>query len=267
MFDNSPLRQRSGEVGEQQEGDPNLCCPAEKRRQRLSLSLRASSKLMIEARTECIRSEKALLPWQFTSPLNLRVVKCQSQGVQLRPHLGSPRRMHGQIYDPNAKHAKHRPAAYKRGISRGKRAIRITMRFQSLFAAVFATLALNVAGNPVPNGVMTVEQMKNFLATTDANLTFTGLPIEMLGVDPLVTTLTVCSTRTAQLCSGPCTVFTGTGTCFNTPNTNCLAATTDVAFCDHSNCGGSCNTLSTCGTRLDDGFCYTPGTNSVSVPN
>ncbi|KAF7372741.1 hypothetical protein MSAN_00479500 [Mycena sanguinolenta] len=155
------------------------------------------------------------------------------------------------------------------------------MQFQSLFALVLAALTLNVAGvghslswlplltapqSSVPTGVLTVAQMKNFLATTDANLTFTGLPIEMLGADPLVTTLTVCSTRTAQLCSGPCTVFTGSGTCFNTPNTKCLAATTDVSFCDHSNCQGSCNTLSTCGTRLNNGFCSTPGTNSVSVP-
>lgn len=32
-------------------------------------------------------------------------------------------------------------------------------------------------------------------------------------------------------------------------------------------CGGSCNQLSTCGTQLDDGYCYTPDTQSILVGN
>ncbi|KAJ7836903.1 hypothetical protein B0H14DRAFT_3870669 [Mycena olivaceomarginata] len=138
------------------------------------------------------------------------------------------------------------------------------MRFQLLFAIVLA--ALTTAAPSVPEGVVSVAAMKEWLSTTDAELTFTGLPVEELGINPLTTTVTFCSTRTANLCSGPCTVFTGAGVCINTPNTRCLAATTNVAFCDRSNCGGSCNTLSTCGTRLDNGFCFTPGTASISIP-
>ncbi|KAF8178309.1 hypothetical protein K438DRAFT_2021964 [Mycena galopus ATCC 62051] len=140
------------------------------------------------------------------------------------------------------------------------------MRFQILSPIVLAVLTA-AAGPPVPKGVVSVATMKEWLDTTDAELTFTGLPIESLGFNPLVTTVTFCSKRTANLCSGPCTVFTGAGVCHNAPNTNCLSATTNVAFCDRSNCGGSCNTLSTCGTHLDDGFCYTPGTASISIPN
>ncbi|KAJ7836902.1 hypothetical protein B0H14DRAFT_3870668 [Mycena olivaceomarginata] len=110
------------------------------------------------------------------------------------------------------------------------------MRFQLLFAIVLA--ALTTAAPSVPEGVVSVAAMKEWLSTTDAELTFTGLPVEELGINPLTTTVTFCSTRTANLCSGPCTVFTGAGVCINTPNTRCLAATTNVAFCDRSNCGG-----------------------------
>ncbi|KAJ6544535.1 hypothetical protein B0H19DRAFT_1310067 [Mycena capillaripes] len=45
--------------------------------------------------------------------------------------------------------------------------------------------------------------MKEWLSTTDAELTYSGLPIENLGANPLVTTVTFCSKRTANLCSGP----------------------------------------------------------------
>lgn len=108
--------------------------------------------------------------------------------------------------------------------------------------------------------------MKNWLATTDANLTFIGEPIENLGISPFVTTVTYCSTRAGSLCSGPCTVFTGSNVCLNAPDTNCLSATGNVAFCDHAGCSGSCNNFNSCGTRLDNGFCATPGTKSISVP-
>ncbi|KAF7328421.1 hypothetical protein MVEN_02558000 [Mycena venus] len=138
------------------------------------------------------------------------------------------------------------------------------MRFQVLSTFVFA--ALTAAAPSIPEGVISIAAMKEWLSTTDVELTYSGLPIEALGVNPLVTTITFCSTRTANLCSGPCNVFTGAGVCHATPGTNCLAATTDVSFCDGANCGGSCHTLSACGTRLDNGFCFTPGTNSISLP-
>ncbi|KAJ7787220.1 hypothetical protein B0H14DRAFT_3095449 [Mycena olivaceomarginata] len=85
---------------------------------------------------------------------------------------------------------------------------------------------------------------------------------------PFVTTVTYCATRTANLCSGPCTVYTGGATCLDAPGTACLSATSNVAFCDKSGCKGTpCNVLSSCGTKLDDGFCFTPGTKSISVPS
>lgn len=113
---------------------------------------------------------------------------------------------------------------------------------------------------------MSVAEMKNWLSTTSANLTFIGEPIESLGLSPFVTTVTYCSTDTAGLCSGPCTVYTGGATCLNAPGTNCLSATTNVAFCDHAGCTGSCNVFDSCGTKLNNGFCATPGTKSISVP-
>lgn len=118
----------------------------------------------------------------------------------------------------------------------------------------------------VATSVVSVAEMKNWLATTDANLTFIGEPIENLGISPFVTTVTYCSTRAGSLCSGPCTVFTGSNVCLNAPDTNCLSATGNVAFCDHAGCSGSCNNFNSCGTRLDNGFCATPGTKSISVP-
>ncbi|KAJ7303023.1 hypothetical protein DFH08DRAFT_977400 [Mycena albidolilacea] len=148
------------------------------------------------------------------------------------------------------------------------------MRFETLSAFLLAALTLEVAGTPVdaansdatPFSVLTVAEMKHWLATTDANLTFIG-DVSALGVSPFVTTVTYCSTRTANLCSGPCTVYTGGATCLNAPNTNCLSATSNVAFCDQTNCKGTpCNVFDSCGTRLDNGFCYTPGTKSISVP-
>ena len=79
--------------------------------------------------------------------------------------------------------------------------------------------------------------------------------------------VTYCSHRTQNVCGGPCTVYNGGAACLNAPDTNCLSATANVGFCDRSGCGGSCNQLSTCGTRLEDGYCYTPGTRSINVSN
>ncbi|KAJ7303018.1 hypothetical protein DFH08DRAFT_794181 [Mycena albidolilacea] len=149
------------------------------------------------------------------------------------------------------------------------------MRFETLSSFLLTALTLKAAGTPVDAAnddapafsLLTVAEMKNFLATTDANLTFIG-DVSTLGVSPFVTTVTYCATRTANLCSGPCTVYTGGATCLDAPNTACLSATSNVAFCDKSGCKGTpCNVLSSCGTKLDDGFCFTPGTKSISVPS
>ncbi|EJF67486.1 hypothetical protein BD309DRAFT_966824 [Dichomitus squalens] len=110
------------------------------------------------------------------------------------------------------------------------------------------------------------EQMMYWIANTDAELTFVGKPINPLTPRSAQdTTVTYCSDRIDDVCGGACTVYTGGATCLDAPDTNCLAATNNVGFCDRSGCGHSCNQLSTCGTRLDNGFCYTPGTASILV--
>ena len=107
----------------------------------------------------------------------------------------------------------------------------------------------------------------HWISTTDAELTFIGKAINPLAPRSAEdTTVTYCSNRVDAVCGGPCTVYTGVAACLNTPNTNCLAATTNVGFCDRSGCTHSCNQLSTCGTRLDNNFCFTPGTQSILVP-
>ncbi|KAJ3728060.1 hypothetical protein DFJ43DRAFT_1085656 [Lentinula guzmanii] len=111
--------------------------------------------------------------------------------------------------------------------------------------------------------IATKETILEWISTTDANLTFIGDPITKRNIES--TMVVYCSVRTVDVCGGACTVYNGGATCLNAPDTNCLSATNNVGFCDHSGCGGSCNQLSTCGVRLDDGFCYTPGTNSINV--
>ncbi|KAI0665762.1 hypothetical protein C8Q78DRAFT_1063151 [Trametes maxima] len=120
--------------------------------------------------------------------------------------------------------------------------------------------------------------MLDWLATTDAELTFIGEPLSLSltthrDSNPLAplpraaqnTIVTYCSKRTQSVCGGPCTVYNGGATCLNAPDTNCLAATHDVGFCDRGGCGGSCHNLATCGTKLANGFCFTPGTRSIIV--
>ncbi|KAM5536117.1 hypothetical protein V8D89_010216, partial [Ganoderma adspersum] len=120
---------------------------------------------------------------------------------------------------------------------------------------------------PVPY-LMSHEEMMYWIANTDAELTFIGKPIDPLAprsATALTTTVTYCSIRVGGVCGGPCMVYTGGGTCLNAPNTNCLGATNNVAFCDRGNCTGDCSQLSTCATGMDNGFCFTPGTESILV--
>ncbi|EPT02367.1 hypothetical protein FOMPIDRAFT_1029397 [Fomitopsis schrenkii] len=114
--------------------------------------------------------------------------------------------------------------------------------------------------------------MINWLKTTDAELTFIGNPIPGVNApegltsrEALDTTVTYCNRRIDNVCGGACTVYTGGATCLNAPDTACLAATHNVGFCDRAKCTHSCNQLSTCGTHLDNGYCYTPGTRSILV--
>ncbi|KAI0766879.1 hypothetical protein BD413DRAFT_605659 [Trametes elegans] len=108
--------------------------------------------------------------------------------------------------------------------------------------------------------------MAHWLATTDAELTFIGEPINPLTPRAAQNTIvTYCTKRTQNVCGGSCSVYNGGATCLAAPYTTCLAATHNIGFCNRDGCNGRCNQLESCGTRLDNGFCYTPGTKSIIV--
>ena len=112
------------------------------------------------------------------------------------------------------------------------------------------------------------EKMTHGFVNTNAELTVTGKqidPLSLRSVNALTTTVHYCSTRVGGVCGGPCTVYTGGGTCLNAPDTNCLNATNNVAFCDRAGCSSNCRQLSTCATPMDSGFCFTPDTESILV--
>ena len=162
------------------------------------------------------------------------------------------------------------------------------MQFTALTSTVIAALSLLVAATPTPEvmlfnhlydcllltlpgqaNLITIEQFKDWLDNTDADITFIGKPLgdlsDLSKRNALETTVTYCTHRTDQLCGGTCVVYNGGATCIDAPGTQCLAATNNVGFCDRGGCGGSCNQFSSCGTRLDNNFCYTPGTASILV--
>ncbi|KDR70657.1 hypothetical protein GALMADRAFT_282130 [Galerina marginata CBS 339.88] len=147
------------------------------------------------------------------------------------------------------------------------------MHFTALFTTLLVAIGTQVAANPVapapaadPDYLISIDQFKYWLATTDANITYIGKPVNPLTPrSALATMVTYCSNRSFSICGGPCTVYNGGATCLHAPNTNCLAATHNIAFCSGDNCDGGCNPLATCGVKLDNGFCYTPGTNSIIV--
>ncbi|KAG6839541.1 hypothetical protein C0991_001746, partial [Blastosporella zonata] len=147
------------------------------------------------------------------------------------------------------------------------------MYFPTLTSAIILAFALVAKSSPTaesPVSYQTIQEFNEWLANTDADVTFVGEPIDKAhGVtlgsrSALNTIVTYCSLRSGNICGGPCTVYNGGATCLNAPDTNCLFATNDVAFCDRAGCGGSCNNFVSCGTRLDGGFCATPGTASIA---
>ncbi|KAK0189440.1 hypothetical protein F5146DRAFT_626930 [Armillaria mellea] len=148
------------------------------------------------------------------------------------------------------------------------------MQFLTLAKLFFTLTAMAVVGSasptpePAPAGfIWTDAEFDHWLATTDAEITYYGntAPNPLAPRAALNTRVTYCSSRTQNVCGGACTVYDGGAACLNAPGTVCLAATNNVGFCDRAGCGGSCNQLSSCGTRLDGGFCYTPGTRSIIV--
>ncbi|KAK0499069.1 hypothetical protein EDD18DRAFT_1250619 [Armillaria luteobubalina] len=140
----------------------------------------------------------------------------------------------------------------------------------SSFFLSLAAMAAVGSASPTPESaafIWTDAEFDHWLATTDATITYYGntTPNPLASRDELTTRVTYCSSRTQNVCGGACTVYNGGATCLNAPGTVCLAATNNVGFCDRAGCSGSCNQLSSCGTRLDGGFCYTPGTRSIIV--
>ncbi|KAF9064523.1 hypothetical protein BDP27DRAFT_1157416, partial [Rhodocollybia butyracea] len=110
-----------------------------------------------------------------------------------------------------------------------------------------------------------------FLATIDpSEVTYLGNSKNVInGLEPLAAdsiTVVYCSIVSSGICGGPCTTYSGGSTCLAAPGTKCLSATSNVAFCDRSGCGGSCNNYNSCGTHLQGSFCSTPGTASILVP-
>jgi len=115
----------------------------------------------------------------------------------------------------------------------------------------------------VPN-VVTDEQLQDWLDHTDAKITYIGKPISKRNA--LDTQVIWCTERLGNRCAGVCMVYTGGPRCIVAgPHIECLTANANVAFCEKSGCGGTCNLFSSCATHLDNNFCYTPGTVSIRV--
>ena len=112
--------------------------------------------------------------------------------------------------------------------------------------------------------------MLTWLSTTDAKLTFIGEPVSARSAKDKRaaedTMVIYCNKRAGSVCGGSCTVYNGGSKCLSASGTECLYATSNVAFCDGKDCTGSCHNFNKCGHPLDDNFCFTPGTASINVP-
>ncbi|KAF9499460.1 hypothetical protein BDN71DRAFT_1503168 [Pleurotus eryngii] len=143
----------------------------------------------------------------------------------------------------------------------------LALKLASLVALATMATAIPAFSKDVEASVVSDAEFDNWLRTTDANLTFIGSARKsLISRNALATRVVYCNRRSGSVCGGDCTVYEGGSACLNAPRTSCLSATTNVAFCDRGGCRGSCNTFNSCGTRLDGGFCYTPGTASINVP-
>ncbi|KAI0762540.1 hypothetical protein C8Q74DRAFT_1371560 [Fomes fomentarius] len=142
------------------------------------------------------------------------------------------------------------------------------MQLTTFACGLLVALTAVVTASPTPEAsyLATHDEILHWIKTTDADLTFVGAPINPLTPRAAQNTMVVyCSKRSQNVCGGSCTVYNGGAACLEASGTNCLSATHNVAFCDRGKCGGSCNQFSSCGTRLDNNFCYTPGTKSIVV--
>ncbi|KAF4579934.1 hypothetical protein AB1N83_009953 [Pleurotus pulmonarius] len=160
--------------------------------------------------------------------------------------------------------------------------MQLFIKLASLVAVVIMTAQGNPVGQPETSPkedeasepspmIMSNKELRNWIRTTKGEFKFIGEKFDLEdnpleSRDAQVTTVTFCSNRNGGLCNPPCTTATGAGICISAPNTNCLVATTDVRFCSSSGCRGACNSFNSCGTRLNNNFCFTPNTQSISLP-
>ena len=86
-------------------------------------------------------------------------------------------------------------------------------------------------------------------------------------------TVVYCETADGQQCNTPCMLYNGNApVCLPAPKTTCLLATVAVTFCSTSDCSGVVPPYCTaynpyCSSHvMQDGYCYTPDTNSIDVP-
>ncbi|KAI5895092.1 uncharacterized protein SCHCODRAFT_01121410 [Schizophyllum commune H4-8] len=122
------------------------------------------------------------------------------------------------------------------------------------------------------------SHLLHWLETTDAELSFIGDSISGLkapaDILPRVAQatgfVTYCNVRTTDnKCGGTCTVYAGGPACVSAPHTACYHVSSNfqntVSACGGPGCTGGCSGYSQCATRLSDGFCYAPGTQSILV--
>jgi hypothetical protein len=115
----------------------------------------------------------------------------------------------------------------------------------------------------------TPDDLNAWLRTTTANVEFIGSDFNT-PLGPLDVRLIYCSERieNTTTCGGNCFAYQGPGSQCMLPTlrtANCLAATRSVHMCFTKDCN-DCNLFTSCGTRLDNGFCFTPDTNSIRLP-
>ncbi|KAI0666859.1 hypothetical protein C8Q78DRAFT_426444 [Trametes maxima] len=150
----------------------------------------------------------------------------------------------------------------------------VYLKFAPLY--VLATMSALVVSESSPalpgNNVLTDAEFDNWLATTDANLTFIGDAEPRALINPFgrrattKTRVTMCDKQVGSVCGGTCTIYKGGPACVGAQGIACIAATANVGFCTLSGCNGNCSNLNQCAVPLGDGFCGTPGAASIVVP-
>ncbi|KAL1762697.1 hypothetical protein FB107DRAFT_285149 [Schizophyllum commune] len=118
----------------------------------------------------------------------------------------------------------------------------------------------------------------HWLRTTDAEFIYIGQPVhEIADLGDILTRathttgfVTYCNVRTTDNeCGGTCTVYAGGPACVSAPHTTCYYVSSNfrnaVSACGGPGCTGGCSGYAQCATRLIDGFCYAPETQSILV--